>query len=141
MVIKPVSEQQQYPLNENQAMALMGLMMNCGPEATANLQAVIERDPMSQLIQRRGAFHGMQVTAGLTAYLVLVSEGIPGRAVQLLHALAVNTRESEVVDIGHFCHIFHTGLPNEAGFLAAWDAQKDEQGKNLLDTTVWERKQ
>lgn len=141
MVIKPVSEQQQYPLNENQTMALLGLMMNSTPGKDAELEFVLGKDPMGQLVQKRASYHNMVITAPLTAFVALVSEGVPGRAVQLLHALAVNTRDGETIGLDHFCHIFHTGLPNAEGFIAAWDAQKGEKGENLLDTTVWERKQ
>lgn len=141
--VKPLNEYHQLPLDSDTAQLLVQLLMmehTLSPEDMAQLNDDMTQSPMYCLIQKRAEFHGATLSPTCGAVLTELSQGIPGRAVQLLHALVVNTPVDHQISLRDFCQLFHTGIPSEEGFIQAWDAQKD-QGVNRLDREVWERRQ
>ena len=141
--VKPLNEYHQLPLDSETAQLLLQLLMmehNLSPEDMVQLNDDMTQSPMYCLIQKRAEFHGAKLSPTCGAVLTELSQGIPGRAVQLLHALVVNTPVDHQISLRDFCQLFHTGIPSDEGFIQAWDAQKD-QGVNRLDREVWERRQ
>lgn len=143
MTVRPVSAWPQEPLCDSDSQVLVGLLMGemQGLNTDPEIIAAISKSQMSQLIIKRAAYHGLEITNGCILLVGELSEGNPGRAVQLLHALTVNTEAGKKVDVQTFCEVFPMGTPSEEVFIEAWDAQKGDRGENLLDTTQWARRE
>lgn len=145
MIVKPLNQYPQEPLSEESSQILISLLLmerSADPEAPETAGSIIEADQMCRLVVKRAEHHGLKLTPFAAMLIAHLSEGVPGRAVQLLHALAANSTPDQEVSVHDFCMIFPMGIPSDDGFSAAWDAQKDTSGLNLLDnSTTWNRNQ
>ena len=141
-MIKPISDYECKPLAKDESYLLCTLLL-AERDVHDDLHTVPQElldDPMVQLITKRAECHNVEITPHLAIFLAAAASGIPGRAIQLLHAIAVSTKEeSEPVDVATFCCIFAVGLPDDDTYKQAWHDQKDDKGRNKLDYEQWER--
>lgn len=94
---------------------------------------------MFKMVSKRAAFHGMLMTPTLIGMVTVLSEGNPGNAVMLLHAIHRNCVEldrttPEIFTALHLMRMLNGKFPTNAGLHAIWESQKHpENGANLLD--------
>lgn len=148
MTIKSLDQYPQQPLNESNTSVLMQLLLldkqsvdKASLGMNDDLSQVLEKDQMCQLITKRAEYHGLKMTGCATLLIARLSQGVPGRAVQFLHALAANSTADQLVSVEDFCMMFPMGIPDEAGFSAAWDEQKDGGANRIDNPANWTRKQ
>lgn len=144
MKVTPLNKFTLIPMNTEESEILMNLLMSemRSPEADPELVQLMEADSMCQLINKRANYHGFSTTPELTLMIANTSDGIPGRAVQLLHAVRMNTpADTQKLTVNHFCQAFASGLPAHQSFTQAWDEQKDGGANRIDNPANWTRKQ
>lgn len=88
-----------------------------------------------QVAIKRAAYINLAATENLLVFIAALSNS-PGKVVMYLYALRywqlVNNPEQPLT-ANMLCHIFPMGFPTEDEMHRMWDAQKLENGANLLD--------
>ena len=89
-----------------------------------------------KIIVGRGAAIGLEMNAQATVFMSVLCKGRPGTMVMWVNALRSwqirnNNQRIDMNVLG--MQLFPNGFPTENALQAAWEAQKTEDGFNLLD--------
>lgn len=81
-----------------------------------------------KILVSRGNFLGLTLTPGLIAFLIIITEGVPGRMVMYLSALKcyrlTSSENTEVCCMETLTNISPDGFPSEESLKELWNYQK-----------------
>lgn len=137
-MFKPLNQYPQTALSEEQSQVLLMLLMT---KDDPGLQRAAEGDQICKIIAKRVELANGSIEPQLQVLISVLSEGNPGKAIMMAHAMHMATPIGEASTVSSFCEVFPMGIPNDDVWGEAWDGQKGEIG-NLVDNTAsWERPQ
>lgn len=140
MSIKPLNKFPLFPMNyeESSIFIALSLVEQRGPDQ--ELRDMIDNDPISRIIKQRLDAIGREINYSCQTLISFMSKGNPGNAIMYAHAVHMNTMHAGELTVESFAHAFATGLASEDSLSMCWNAQKSENGGNLVDVReTWER--
>lgn len=126
--MKPINEYPTQPMDESTTQVFFGMLLSARGK-DEQLEEAIAGDFISKVITARLPWAGApSFTPQLTAFISVLAEGNPGRALMLAHACVMNN----VTCILGLADLFPMGFPTEESYNTCWDAQKQD-GVNGVD--------
>ncbi len=141
---RPLSDYPQTPMTREQTVTLLSIIQldNLPEEFIPQVFEDLDREGgfLYKALKLRAEHHNLKLTPAAYLTVMEMCDGNIGKAMSILHSLAVGTGTDATISSTDFCHIFHSGVPVAADWEAFWDGQKIE-GVNGIDVGIWERRQ
>ena len=88
------------------------------------------------MLGRLNLVPGLAVTDSLAFWVLVLAEGNPGNAVLWAYTLKClfQQKGKPILALVDWVEVFPNGIPTKEAYEELWSSQKDERGRNRLDT-------